>query len=143
MKKYFIVVLLMFGFGFSLQAQFIQTEIGADGMSQLPVSTVSRAEFLSLSPDLQVQTRRYRISDIVMQVSPPAVSDGKFYFTEAEFYATSEPRRLQILTHPETYIVVENKDVLPKYRIKETEVEVLPRDKQDFIRNSETYLIIE
>ncbi|MBX7240334.1 MAG: hypothetical protein K1X92_01200 [Bacteroidia bacterium] len=143
MKKYLILWIMACSCWITAYGQLIMREMNADGEIVYPVTTISRAEYLSLSPDMQGHPERFIISDLVNGKEIKNAEDGKIYIRLSQYQSFSGERKRQVLLHPEQYIVIEDLAAQPLKEITEQELSRLSPEKQAIIRNSAEYKIIK
>ncbi len=143
MKKYFILFVLIYSCCMTAYGQLIMHEMNADGEVTYPVTTISRAEFLSLSSDLQNHPERFIINDLINGENVPKESDGKIYLYVSQYNSFSGERKRQVLLHPEQYVVIADESKKPATIITELELGKLSPEKQTVIRNSPEYKIVK
>ena len=143
MTKYLFLLICLLGLSSSLQAQFISVDKPMTDAPQKPTVATTRAAFLGMNVALKEAINTFIFTDLVQQASSSGLEDGKFYLTEAQFYALGAARKLQIIENPTQYIVVNTLAKREATPIKEAEFNTFSMEKQTLIRNNPDYIIVK
>ena len=144
MTKYLSLLIFLLGLASTSQAQFISVDKSSmTDAPQKPTVQTTRAAFLSMNVALQAAIDKFIFTDLVQQASSSGLEDGKFYLTEAQFYAFSAERKLHIIQNPTQYIVVNTLAARKATPIQEAEFNTFSAEKQALIRNNPDYIIVK
>jgi len=109
---------------------------------------ISRSAFLSLDERAQIAllgSEKLFFSDLITVSWEQKVQDpaGRFFIHAQQFQDLPLEKQAHIIRNPDTYIIVPGHNNVPQMRISKSELEALPAEKQNNIRTSGRFIIIE